>query len=259
MNVLNRLFMEAASATVLQPLELPAIKFQCSFYANDVILFCCPLAQEAGAIKCILDIFGAASGLHTNMSKCSITPVHGAEDELTAFQEIMSCPVMDFLVRYLGLPLSVKKVPKPHLQSLVNSVAAKLPQWQGPLMARSGRLIWINSVLMSAPIYAMMEENLPSWVCKEIDAICRRFLWARRDGDIRGKCMVAWPTVCRPKELGGLGVTDLKLSSYALQVRWLWLQRTDQERAWVELPLHVDPTVRQFFNSTIVIPLTPPS
>jgi hypothetical protein len=33
--------------------------------------------------------------------------------------------------------------------------------------------------------------------------------------------MVAWETVCKPTNLGGLGVTDLKL--YALQARWLWL------------------------------------
>lgn len=30
------------------------------------------------------------------------------------------------------------------------------------------------------------------------------------------KCMVAWATCCRPTELGGLGITDLKLAGYAL-------------------------------------------
>lgn len=54
--------------------------------------------------------------------------------------------------------------------------------------------------------------------------------------------------VCRPKELGGLGVTDLKLAGYALQTRWLWLQRTDDDRAWAEHP-------RSFFNSSCTIQL----
>jgi hypothetical protein len=30
--------------------------------------------------------------------------------------------------------------------------------------------------------------------------------------------MVAWQTACRPIELGGLGISDLRLSGYALQV-----------------------------------------
>jgi hypothetical protein len=82
------------------------------------------------------------------------------------------------------------------MEFLVNSVSAKLPQWQGPLMVRIGRLIWIKSALRSVPIYAMMAENMPPWVCEEIDKICRKFLWVGKNGDVRGKCMVAWQTMC---------------------------------------------------------------
>lgn len=55
-----------------------------------------------------------------------------------------------------------------------------------------------------------MTENLP-WARKEIDSICRKFLWAGRDESVRGKCLVAWPSVCKPTNLGGLGISDLKL------------------------------------------------
>lgn len=66
--------------------------------------------------------------------------------------------------------------------------------------------------------------------------------------------MVAWNTCCRPTELGGLGVSDLRLSGYALQTRWLWLQRTDQERAWSQLPIRTCPQVQAFFKaSTFVV------
>jgi hypothetical protein len=94
-------------------------------------------------------------------------------------------------------------------------------------MARGGRLVWIKSVLRAVPVYTMMAENLPHWARKEIDAICRKFLWVGSDASVRGKCIVAWPAVCKPTEFGGLGVSDLKLQGYALQARWLWLQKTD--------------------------------
>jgi hypothetical protein len=42
-----------------------------------------------------------------------------------------------------------------------------------------------------------------------------------------GKCLVAWPYIHRPLELGGLGVLDLKTFGMALHLRWLWLSRMD--------------------------------
>ena len=57
------------------------------------------------------------------------------------------------------------------LQSVVEAVARKLPPCHGSFMARSGRLVWIKSVLRAVPIYAMMAENLLAWSRKEIDGI----------------------------------------------------------------------------------------
>ena len=62
--------------------------------------------------------------------------------------------------------------------------------------------------------------------------------------------MVAWQTCCRPKELGGLGISDMKLASFALQTRWLWLQKTGQDRAWSQLPIHTSKEVQSFRAST---------
>ncbi|WVZ96580.1 hypothetical protein U9M48_042197 [Paspalum notatum var. saurae] len=134
---------------------------------------------------------------------------------------------------------------------MVEKVASKLPVCHGPLMSRSGRLVWIKSVLMAMPVFAMMANSLPAWVKAEVDAICRKFLWAGSDQSVRGRSLVAWPMVARPLELGGLGVPDLKLYSIALQTRWLWLQRTDEHRVWSDLPIKVAAEVRAFFDASI--------
>jgi hypothetical protein len=62
--------------------------------------------------------------------------------------------------------------------------------------------------------------------------------------------MVAWDTVCRPTDLGGLGIPDLRLTSIALQARWLWLQKVDQTRAWSSLPITSSREVRAFFSAS---------
>lgn len=73
MDVLHRLFLKAARDSVLRKIEPSEIKFQCSLYTDNVILFIQPMVQQATAVKEILTAFGMASRLHTNLAKCSVT------------------------------------------------------------------------------------------------------------------------------------------------------------------------------------------
>jgi hypothetical protein len=43
---------------------------------------------------------------------------------------------------------------------------------------------------------------------QEIDKRRRGFLWAGKDKAAGGQCMVAWPSVCRLPDFGGLGIPD---------------------------------------------------
>jgi hypothetical protein len=42
----------------------------------------------------------------------------------------------------------------------------------------------------------------------------------------------------------------LKLQGYALQTKWLWLQKADNSRAWSQLPLRAEPEVLAFFRAS---------
>jgi hypothetical protein len=123
MDVLHRLFQKASSDGVLKRMRPSGIKFQSSFYTDDVIMFIWPTVQEAAAVKHILSIFGEASGLHTNLAKCSITPIYGSEETLNDIVAILGCQVQPFPIKYLGLPLSTRLVPKASYLSLIEQVA----------------------------------------------------------------------------------------------------------------------------------------
>lgn len=67
MDMLHRLFAKAVSEGVLKRVRPSEIKYQCSLYADDVIMFIRPTVQEATAGKHILSLFGDVSGLQTNL------------------------------------------------------------------------------------------------------------------------------------------------------------------------------------------------
>ncbi|GJN27961.1 hypothetical protein PR202_gb16030 [Eleusine coracana subsp. coracana] len=68
------------------------------------------------------------------------------------------------------------------------------------------------------------------WALKAIDKIRRQYMWHGRKEAKGGHCLVAWGKVCRPLELGGLGISSLKELGWALRMRWLWLERTEPDR-----------------------------
>lgn len=63
---------------------------------------------------------------------------------------------------------------------------------------------------------------------------------------------MAWGKVTRPKDLGGLGITDLRLLSVALRARWPWLQKTDHSKPWSVLPVQACGAVQALINIAVV-------
>jgi hypothetical protein len=136
MDVLNTLVLKASEQGLLQPLMDGARRQRgqrISLYADDVVLFLQPQPTELSLVKDILRVFGEASGLVTNFSKCSFTPITCGGHEIQSVQQLFPCSMVHFPCKYLGLPLSVKKLPKVVFYSLVEAIADRLPGWKASL------------------------------------------------------------------------------------------------------------------------------
>jgi len=140
---------------------------------------------------------------------------------------MLACGVQQFPCRYLGIPLSVYRLKRANVQLLVDKVAARIPGWKGQLLNAAGRMALISATLCAVPVHTMITVCLSPWAVKAIDKVRRAFLWSGTESVNAGRCRVAWMTCSRPKQLGGLGISDLRRAGVALRVRWLWRERLE--------------------------------
>ncbi|WVZ66620.1 hypothetical protein U9M48_015811 [Paspalum notatum var. saurae] len=244
MEALNGLIKLADQGSFLSCIRHPAVRCRALLYADDLVIFVKPCVGDLRLLMSLLDVFAGASGLHTNLSKCSATPIACSVDE-TAI-------VVNF---YLGVPLHIKKLRKVDEQSIIDKVAARIPKWKGNLLNLAGRTVLVKSTLSAIPIHTAIATCLSPWAIGAIDKLRGSFLWSGSAISVAGRCKVAWPRLCRPIEYGGLGILDLRLMGLALLVRWCWLQRTDSSRVWATLPGSEEALVRDLFRASVEITL----
>jgi hypothetical protein len=114
------------------------------------------------------------------------------------------------------------------------------------------RRVHVQHVLTSMMVYLAMAVDIPKWGLDAIDKIHKGFLWRGRKEARGGHCLVAWGRVCRPLQLGGLGISSFLELCWALRMRWLWLQKTDPTRPWSDLHIKVPGKARAFFMEVVI-------
>ncbi|CAL4994550.1 unnamed protein product [Urochloa decumbens] len=121
------------------------------------------------------------------------------------------------------------------------------------MLNRAGRLVLTKVTLTSMVIYPAIALSLSPWAIRIIDRLRKAFLWKGTEVVSGGHCLVAWPTVCTPQEYGGLGILNLKLMGIALQLRWMWLSKTEPSRPGSNLPTSRNRCMEAMFDASLVI------
>jgi len=238
MDVLNSLFMKAEEEGLLLPLHSAGQRL--SLYVDDVALFIRSEEDDLQITKNILQVFEKASGLRTNLQKSCVIPIQCDDEIVEVVNNTLQCTTTSFPTTYLGLPVSDKKLRRCDLLIWIEKIANKLPGWKAPLLSLAGRAVLVRFVITTIPIYLLIAIRVPKWFIRAVDKIRRSFLWKGRKEINGGSCLVAWEKVMRPIDLGGLGIHNLEIMGWALQMRWLWIEKTKPDRPWagLEVPVH---------------------
>lgn len=134
-----------------------------------------------------------------------------------------SYAISQFLIKYLNLPLSIKKPKKEHYLLILANVQKHLVSWKSKLLNMGGRATLIKAVLNALPLHFMQAFLFPSWLIKHIEQIKMRFLWRGATQCYGGHCLINWTMMCLPKECGGMGQMDISNQNKALLMKWLWI------------------------------------
>lgn len=145
-------------------------------FADNLLLFVRGDNQSVALLHKCFDQFSIASGLKANLNKSLVYfgRVDTTEHALILHQ--LGYVKGDLTFRYLGVPLTTKKMTVSQWKPLIDKIVAKISSWTARKMSYAGRIQQIRSVLFGVQLYWYQMFLMPSKVIKLIEAYCRRFM-----------------------------------------------------------------------------------
>ncbi|MCI15852.1 RNA-directed DNA polymerase (Reverse transcriptase), partial [Trifolium medium] len=170
-------------------------------YADDMLCIGEPSVENLWTLKAILRGFELASGLKVNFWKSCLVGVNVSDEFMEMACTFLNCKKGGLPFKYIGLPVGANPRRLSTWAPLLDSLRKKLNSWGHKHISLGGRLVLINSVLNSIPIFHLSFLKMPVQVLKKVIRIQREFLWGGVNG---GKKLtwIKWSVVCQEKKNG---------------------------------------------------------
>ncbi|CAL5195866.1 unnamed protein product [Lathyrus oleraceus] len=201
-------------------------------FADDVLLFS---IGDQKSVEMMLDTskkFSESTNLIVNPNKPKI--YYGGINDITKGSLInMTCFEEGHIpVRYLGVPLSRKKLSMNHYLPLVERIMGRVNYWTTKLLSIACRTQLVKSISHSIAQYWMKYFLIPKMVIQKIDFICRSFIWTG-NSKISRKYPVAWKKTCSPIKQGGFNVINFEVWNTVTLLKCLWNLCRKVDSMWV--------------------------
>jgi hypothetical protein len=131
--------------------------------------------EKALNMKLILRFFEELSSLKINFHKSEIFCFGKAKEEEEQYKQLFGCELGSLPFRYLGIPIHHRKLKNSEWNPVESRFERKLGCWAGKLLSYGDRLVLINSVLTSLPMFMLSFFDLPKGVRKRLDFFRSRF------------------------------------------------------------------------------------
>jgi hypothetical protein len=202
-------------------------------FVDDLIICGQATDEEAHAIKLVIDQFCQASGQTPNLSKSPILfskNVHSTK--VSSINAIFPVPTMNPIPFTLDiLFFLVIRTQNRAYAFILNKFRSKLTNVKANKLNHAGRLTYINSVLVSIPVYYFSIVLFSKAFIGKITSIIRKLWWAgvQEDNATSPIPFRAWKDICQSKENGGLGIKDMHTVNRSLILNAAWRIATEKD------------------------------
>lgn len=129
---------------------------------------------------------------------------------------------------YLGLPVGGRSRLQKTWNLVILKFKAKLSAWKLKSISFGGR-----SAFSISPILSLVLK-MSACVVRTCTCIMRDVLWGG-GGDTRKIALLSWSSVCKPTDIGGLGIKDLSLFNKSLLGKWRWRFLSEPDHLWCQV------------------------
>lgn len=154
-------------------------------------------------------------GLKINFRKSCLYGVGVEEPFLMVASQFLACKTGLLPLKFHALNIGGKLRRVSFWKPIIECIKARLSSWKDMLLSIRGRVTLINSVITNIPIHHLSFYKVSVKVIKVI------------------KFIYSWSLVCKPKEVGGLGIKDMAIFNRALLSKWLWRFIHEPNAIWV--------------------------
>ncbi|XP_062103573.1 uncharacterized protein LOC133814656 [Humulus lupulus] len=202
-------------------------------FADDLILLSKGSKQSIKVLKEVLDGFSNTIGLHVNVNKSQI--FFGGVDPREKGEIIRDLGLAEgaFPLKYLGVPLRPTKWKAEDCGIIIKKIKMRLHTWGSRHLSFAGKIQLIHSILLGLRNYWMSTFILPQSVSKEIEKLCRGFLWGM-NGNRRRIHVASWEKFCLPKPYGGLGFKEGTKWNQTILAKYILAINEKRDLLWVK-------------------------
>lgn len=171
------------------------------------------------------------SGLNINFHKSKLATIVVDLSTTSRFASLLHCKLMTIPFVYLRIIVGSRTHFSSTWDLFLQKMRDKLNPWRRKQISFGGRVCLIQSVLSSLPLFFLFYFKIPVGVEKECRKIMCNFLWGGL-ADEQKISWVSWEQICKPKDLGGLGLKDWLTSNKALVGKWKWRYLSEPNSLW---------------------------